>query len=237
MPLSTPIFQLKRQAKSLSRDQGIPLNQALDRIARGQGYATWSLLAAKESEIVSRSDLLSSLNPGEMALLAARPGQGKTMMGLKLIAQAARAGRHGAFFTLEFNQADAQSRLQSVRAEGDAGEDSILIDTSDEISADYLIERLKDSPRGTLAVIDYLQLMDQNRATPPLADQIQSLSVFTKAAGVVLVFISQIDRAFDLSGKALPDLSDIRLPNPIDLSLFAAACFLHGENARIERIS
>jgi len=36
-----------------------------------------------------------------------------------------------------------------------------------------------------------------------------------------------IDRAFEMSGKPLPDLSDIRLPNPVDLGRFTRTCFLH----------
>lgn len=47
MSLSAPIYVLKRRAKQLSREAGIPLNQALDRIARDEGFQTWSLLIAR----------------------------------------------------------------------------------------------------------------------------------------------------------------------------------------------
>ena len=42
MALSAPIFQLKRIAKSISRTEKIPLNQALDRIAVEEGFSSWS---------------------------------------------------------------------------------------------------------------------------------------------------------------------------------------------------
>lgn len=45
MKLSAPIHVLKRKAKLLSREAGIPLNQALDRIAKDEGLQSWSLLA------------------------------------------------------------------------------------------------------------------------------------------------------------------------------------------------
>lgn len=47
MRLSAPIHVLKRKAKRLSREAGISLNQALDRIARDEGFQSWSLLARR----------------------------------------------------------------------------------------------------------------------------------------------------------------------------------------------
>jgi len=47
MSLSAPIFRLKRRAKLLSREAGIPLNQALDRVAKDEGFQSWSLLVAR----------------------------------------------------------------------------------------------------------------------------------------------------------------------------------------------
>lgn len=44
MNLSAPINELKRKAKLIRREEGIPLNQALARIAKEEGYASWGLL-------------------------------------------------------------------------------------------------------------------------------------------------------------------------------------------------
>jgi hypothetical protein len=44
MNLSAPINELKRKAKLLRRAEDIPLNQALARIAKEEGYASWGLL-------------------------------------------------------------------------------------------------------------------------------------------------------------------------------------------------
>ena len=46
MKLSAPIYQLKRNAKRLSREEKIPLHEALDRVAAQEGFGGWSLLAA-----------------------------------------------------------------------------------------------------------------------------------------------------------------------------------------------
>ncbi|VVT16127.1 hypothetical protein [Hoeflea sp. EC-HK425] len=47
MDLSAPINELKSKAKLLRRETGIPHNQALDRIARDEGFASWSILIRK----------------------------------------------------------------------------------------------------------------------------------------------------------------------------------------------
>jgi hypothetical protein len=47
MRLSAPIFQLRRKAKLLAREAGIPLNQAQGRIAKAEGFQSWSLLVAR----------------------------------------------------------------------------------------------------------------------------------------------------------------------------------------------
>jgi replicative DNA helicase len=240
MQLSAPIFQLKRQAKQLSRDHGIPLHAALDRIARQEGFSSWSLLAAhipRVSSDHSASALLGQLCPGDLVLLGARPGHGKTMMGLELIAEAIKAGRQGVFFTLEFNEQEARDRFHSIAGRINPDFEDIQIDASDAISADYVMDRLRASPRGTIVVIDYLQIMDQRRSEPDLSKQVSVLKAFAAQSGVIIVFISQIDRIYEFSEKPIPELTDVRLPNPLDLALFDKACFLNNGRTRIDTLN
>lgn len=236
MRLSAPIYHLKRLAKARARKEAIQLHKALDKIAIKEGFSSWSLLAAQASSYPQVRDLFDRLKPGDLVLLAARPGQGKTMMGLDLIIEAAKAGRRGAFFTLEYNQDDIIERIGLSGASSRPLRDHIDFDTSDSISADHIIARLDQASQGTLVVIDYLQLLDQKRDNPPLEDQVNTLKRFAEARGVIIVFISQIDRAYDATVKSCPDLSDVRLPNPLDLSHFNMSCFLNAGEVRIEAI-
>ncbi|MEO0360506.1 MAG: DNA helicase, partial [Pseudomonadota bacterium] len=82
MRLSAPIFKLKREAKRLARERAIPLHEALDRVAAEEGFRSWSHLAASASASGARpaARILAALRPGEVVLIGARPGQGKTLL-------------------------------------------------------------------------------------------------------------------------------------------------------------
>ena len=243
MRLSAPVFRLKRQARLLAREKEIPLHKALDRIAQDEGFRSWSHLAVSSSGHRRAGEVLAQLDPGDLVLLGARPGQGKTLLGLELAADAVRKGRQSFFFTLEYTEEDVLSRLGSLGTDVKSLECSFVLDTSDDICADYIIGQLGQAPRGTLVVVDYLQLLDQKRRNPELADQVLALKAFARAAGAIIVLISQIDRSFDrLAGAArtgarLPDIANVRLPNPLDLTVFTKTCFLHEGDLVLEAVA
>lgn len=232
MKLSAPLYHLKRKAKLLSRAENIPLHEALDRIARQAGFAGWSLLAAKAAAAAPAEKLFARLAPGDLVLLGARPGHGKTLMSLELAAQAMKSGSRGVFFTLEYTEKDMLERFRAIGVERENFAELFEFDSSDEISSDYIVARLARAPRGTFVVVDYLQLLDQKRGNPELMVQVRALKSFARDRGLIFVFISQIDRAYDPSQKPCPDLDDVRLPNPLDLGLFSKTCFLNDGEVR-----
>lgn len=235
MKLSAPMYQLKRQAKLLSKESGISLNKALDHIAKGEGFQQWSLLARHEANKKPATQLLERLRPGDMVLLAARPRHGKTTLGLNLIAAAISAGHQSAFFTFEYTSTEVTRQLRDIGV--DVLGDACDVFTSDAISADYIIEQLQTAQRGTLVVIDYLQLLDQQRQKPELSLQISALRTFADTRGVTFVMLSQIDRSYDPALKPMPDIADIRLPNPLDLSLFTQTCFLNDGGIKFAKMT
>jgi hypothetical protein len=234
MRLSLPIYQLKRRAKLLARAAKIPLHKAQDRIAREEGFSAWSALSARMATHPTASALLPSLAEGDMLLLAARPGQGKTLMGLQLLLDSVRDGRRAVFFTLEYTDREVIELIRSL--DDTAVEYAPEIATSSDISADFIVQYLSGSPRGTVAVIDYLQILDQQRSKPSLSQQMQVLKKFAQESGNILCFISQIDRSFDPGRDPFPSLADVRLPNPIPPGVFSMACFLNAGEARARRV-
>ncbi|NMM45353.1 DNA helicase [Rhodospirillaceae bacterium KN72] len=231
MTLSAPIYRLKRQAKLRSRETGMPLHAALDEAARREGFRNWNHLSQSIPDNRGAA-VFRDLMPGDFMLLGARPGQGKTLLGLEIAVAAVRAGWDATFFTLDYTAEDVVGRLRSLGIDPTSLGDGFHLDMSDEICAEYMIARLEERSGRRLAVIDYLQLLDQRRDRPILRQQVEDLKVYLGNSGSIGVAISQVDRAFDAGGKAIPDLTDLRLPNPVDVTSFTKSCFLH--DGRIE---
>ena len=238
MRLSAPVHMLKRRARILAREEHISLHAALDRIAAQQGFAAWSLLVAQAPTAAPVTKFFAQLSAGDLVLLGARPGHGKTLMSLKLAVEAMKAGRQSVFFSLEYAERDVLARFRAIGVAPTDFDGLFGFDNSDDISADYIIAALADAPRGTLVVVDYLQLLDQKRcqvriaALLDLAAQVRALQAFARRQQLIFVFISQIDRNYDPSAKPCPDLDDVRLPNPVDLGLFSKTCFLNNGEVR-----
>jgi len=226
MRLSAPIYRLKRQAKLLSREDDVPLHEALNRVAKAEGFQSWSHLAASYDNAKPARKILAELTPGDFVLLGARPGHGKTLLALEIVVEAIRSGRQGAFFTLDYNERDVLQRLRSINAEPEELGSNFVLNTSDEISADYIIDELDDVPGGAVIAVDYLQVLDQKRDNPEINQQGLALKRFAQPSGHTIILISQIDRSYALSAKTVPDLTDVRLPNPLDLRQFSKTCFL-----------
>lgn len=218
MHLSAPIYALKRAAKRLERDTGLAHHAALDKVAQREGFQSWSHLSAS-CDTKPAVQLAERLGAGDVVLIAGRPGHGKTRLALEVVAHIGR----GAIFSLDYTDTELR---QAFAQAGGTGAAPIRFDTSDAISADYIVGATEGAAPGTPIVIDYLQLLDQRRTTPDLGRQVSTLAAFAQRSGALLICLSQIDRRFDPE-KGMPDLGDIRLPNPVDLTLFSRTVFVH----------
>lgn len=227
MSLSAPLYLLKQQAKARARQESIPLHQALDQLAQREGFTAWSQLSAAHSTAAPVQALLSQLHPGALVLLGSRPGQGKTLLSLDLAVHTLRRGGHAAFFTLDFTPAQLDACFQTLGADRAAFGERFVFDDADTICADHIIRTLGKPKPGTLVVVDYLQLLDQRRENPELMVQVQQLRTFAREHACTVLCLSQIDRRFDTAVGAVPSVADVRLPNPLDLTLFDTLCFLH----------
>jgi replicative DNA helicase len=230
MKLSAPVHKLKSKAKELKKAKSIAMTEALNEVAKAEGYSSWSLLQSKAKDIFPKKseEILDYLNPGDLMLIGSRPGLGKTTFTLQILLQAIQEKRKCFFFSLEYTHKDVASKIANLDETISQNNPYLTFDFSDAISAEYVIQQTKDQiEEGSLIAIDYLQLLDQQRSKPELQDQIEELKTYAKEKECIIVFISQVDRAFEETDKDRPSLDDERLPNPVDLGLFNKSMFLH----------
>ncbi len=228
MRLKAPIYRLKRQARVLSRESGIPLHKALDEIATTMGYRSWSQLAKIErSYDRPAARILSTLKPGTLVTLSARPGHGKTVLGLEILKEAASSGRSAGFVSSEFSLRDVRNKVPGCEIETSKTDEQLKLHLSDRIAASYVVKQYSNAAAGAVVVIDFLQVMDQHRSDPPIGEQVRQLKQFASDKQMSIVFLSQIHRSFNPEERSVPDFRDMRKTNPLDLGLFDVGFFLH----------
>lgn len=241
MKTNLPIYRLKHQAKRKAREQNMPLHAALDQIAVGEGFNNWGHLSNRNSrrapDLSSAGELYAQLARGDLIISAARPGQGKTLLALALAVEAMKCGHKAYFFSLDYTELDVAGRLRALGVSPGEYEDRFRFDGSEQISAGYILQKIRHVAEGTLVVVDYLQLLDQRRDNPDLMSQIRALRDFSAENAITTICISQVWRSYDAAEQPFPTLADIRLPNPLDLGLFTKACFLNGGKIRFEEIN
>jgi replicative DNA helicase len=231
MKLSAPIYILKSHAKELKKNQDIPMIEALNLVAKREGFSSWSLLYSKSNNLLPtrRQDVLGYFNPGDLVLIGGRPSLGKTNFTISLFVQAIQkiASKHF-LFSLEEIHKDIAGRMAYYDKSIGMSDEKFSLDYSNEISAGYIIGKTKnDISQSSVVVVDYLQLLDHKRSNPPLQEQIEMLKIFAKEKGCILIFISQIMREIELRMDKRPNLKDIKLVNPLDLNLFNKILFLY----------
>ena len=231
MKLSAPIHVLRSRAKNLKQERNLTLVAAQNEIAQQEGFASWSLLMSRRDDLLPNNlqELRQYLNSGDMVLVGARPKLGKTMLTADLLAAGELSGERGYIFTLADRLEEAEQRIKQHLEESIERVDGnrVQIDCSDEICADYIIDKLQAAESGSLVIIDYLQLLSEDRRHPSLQDQIEKLVAFARSSGCIIVVLAQLDRDVDARPMQCPSVGDIRLRNLLDTQLFNKVLFLY----------
>lgn len=198
--------------------------------------------------------MTSGLHGGELIILAARPGQGKTVEALNITAAMLRAGLRVLFFSLEMQGRELMGRLASnmtgtfyrniQTADLDADqwarlthfvtstrEAGLFIDDDGDVSIADIRARARSQASKTgvdFVVVDYLQLVGGigENETIKVGSVSRGLKAMAKELDCPVMALSQLNRSIEQRADARPRLSDLRQSGQIEQDA-DAVMFLH----------
>ena len=178
------------------------------------------------------------LTPGDMVIIGARPGMGKTSFAMNIATNIAiRQKKTVCVFSLEMSAEQLASRMLSSEAGVDSYalrsgkiseqdwqkiayatsklyECDILIDPSSAITVTGMKAKLRRVKNLGLVVVDYLQLMQSDRRSDSrvleVGDISRGLKLLAKDLGVPCICCAQLSRGPESRTDKRPMLSDLR---------------------------
>lgn len=181
--------------------------------------------------------MLVGMGKGDLIIIGARPGVGKTSLALNIASNVAIKGHKTvAIFSLEMSCEQLVSRMLAsegsidsykmrkgdlepkdwenlAKAAGVLAETEVLIDDTTGITVTSMKAKLRRVKNLGLVVIDYLQLMQGEKHTDnrvqEVSDISRNLKLLAKELGVPVITLAQLSRTSEKENKK-PVLSDLR---------------------------
>lgn len=184
--------------------------------------------------------LLTGLKSGQIIILAARPGVGKSALALCISTNVAKSGKSVGFVSLEMSANELLMRLftsisginnQDMK-NGDLDEVQIMklgesidkikklniyIDDSSTSTMQMIVSKarqLKRTKNIDLLIVDYLQLVTWGEKTQNKNAEVTEISrsfkLLAKELGIPIILLSQLSRGIEKDKRTVPTLSDLR---------------------------
>ena len=202
------------------------------------------LLRGVKTQFEGLDRVLVGLGKGDLVLVGARPGMGKTSFVMNIAANFAKATKEKvAVFSLEMSSEQLVNRMLSSEALIDnnalrtgklsteewkriaaaaslLSETQIYIDDTPGVTVNLMKAKLRRLKDVKLVIIDYLQLMQSEHHTDNRVQEVaeisRSLKIMAKELNVPVVCLSQLSRASEQRSDKRPMLSDLRESGAIE---------------------
>jgi replicative DNA helicase len=201
--------------------------------------------------------LTSGFHGGELTVIGARPGMGKTAFALNIAYNVASQGKKVLFFSLEMGKKQLSLRTYSMISEiplskirsGLLNDEEVEKITSSYLENAGILERivlvdnmsyLSDIMKIAysmdnigLIIVDYLQLIKTKNKYQmryqELADIANSLKFLSKDLNVPIIALAQVNREVEKKADKRPSLSDLRESGDIEATA-DVVMFIHRED-------
>ena len=196
------------------------------------------LLSGVKTQFEGLDRVLVGLGKGDLVLVGARPGMGKTSFVMNIAANFAKATKEKvAVFSLEMSSEQLVNRMLAsealiannalrtgkmsteewkriAAAASLLSETQIYIDDTPGINVNMMKAKLRRLKDVKLVIIDYLQLMQSERHTDnrvqEVAEMTRALKLLAKEFACPIILCSQLSRSNEARSDKRPMLSDLR---------------------------
>ena len=203
------------------------------------------IVTGLDTGFVELNRMTSGFGEGDLIILAARPSMGKTALALNIALNVIKKDKGVAVFSLEMPSEQLMLRILSAagriplqdlrRGNLDDNQWTKLSEIADEIAQKPLfvddegnvnihtirakLRKLKlQNPNLSLAIIDYLQLInsDQKERHLAIAEISRSLKLLARELQIPIIALSQLNRSLESRPNKRPMLSDLRESGAIE---------------------
>lgn len=187
-------------------------------------------------------DCLGGLEGGDITVIGARPGVGKSAIVTQIIGNMAKKGHRVGYFNLEMNESQVYERFVARLAELSltrvrraksflGGEEEAFNKANEEMSGydvvistgSKSISEIKAESRHQMfdaIIIDYLQLIKADRRYANRASEVGDISKSTKALAselhIPVIILSQLNRVSELKETKEPTMAELRESGDIE---------------------
>ena len=235
MRLSSPIFLLKLRARQISRETDLLLSQALNLVAKQEGYRSWGSLAAKYASTRTVNDVLARFEPGDFILMECRPNPTSRSQKLQFLTGMIDLKAKAWVFSSTNDHAEIKSQIQHFGQSSPADASNLNVLNIDALDADKIVETVGPKVRGGVILIEDLNELIPKLPPQDVNAQIEVLRSYAQRTLSVVIFSASFELPHEKNKQSDQPKAFQGAIGELDREKFTAYCVLSGGKIYFER--